>query len=233
MLNKDALAKKKTFEKSSKQAALLTLVGVLLVLASIGFSFYQLHKLNDEIVEKKTQSTELDNEIKEQKERLTEARNELEKTELALADFKKSVEEADPVVAETALKQTIKKNPQAKQVIEDTKDLKQSPKALSNQTGTENKLSTDGKTARRHEREGFQALISGDYVKAIKAFESAENAYNGFHNVYELARLLRKNKSQMSDPEKRKEVFQIIVKKYSWKAPRDLWPQVVSIATAE
>jgi hypothetical protein len=93
-------------------------------------------------------------------------------------------------------------------------------------------LATVGKLqlAKDKEREGFQSLIDGDYDNASAAFQAAESSYNGYHNVYELARILRENKSQMSDPAKKKEIFQRIVRDHSYGAPPDLWERVKTIA---
>lgn len=86
------------------------------------------------------------------------------------------------------------------------------------------------KTARDEEREGFQNLIDGNYDNAIAAFQASEDIYNSYHNVYELARLIRANKSQMNDPVKKKEIFQTIVREYSWGAPPELLAQIKTIA---
>ncbi len=85
-------------------------------------------------------------------------------------------------------------------------------------------------TAKDKEKEGFQNLISGDYENAIAAFQESENVYNGYHNVYDIKQLLRQNKSKMNDPAKKKEIFQKIVKDYSYGAPPDLLEQVKIIA---
>jgi hypothetical protein len=84
--------------------------------------------------------------------------------------------------------------------------------------------------AEAKETEGFKNLINGNYDGALVAFQASEDTYNAYNNVYEIARLLRRNKSQMGDPLKKKEVFQTIVKKYSYGAPPDLLKQVAAIA---
>jgi hypothetical protein len=90
--------------------------------------------------------------------------------------------------------------------------------------------STKFKDASKKEREGFDALISGKYDDAIKAFQDSENIYNSFHQVYELARLIKKNKQDMINEDKRNEIFQLIVDKYSYGAPQDLLDQLKEIA---
>ena len=220
--------KKLSFEKSSKRAAWFTLAGVLIVVASLLFSFFQLSKLNNEIDEKRNESAELDR-------KLDENRRELEFQEQQLSKARKDRDEKEKDLAvviesipQNALKQTVEKNPEIKQIVEQVNETK----PVSSPTPTPNRpvQSNDKKIALEKEREGFQALIAGNYDGAIAAFQASENAYNSFHNVYDLARLLRKNKAQMDDPAKRKEVFQTIVKKHFYGAPPDLWQQVVSIS---
>lgn len=71
------------------------------------------------------------------------------------------------------------------------------------------------------ERQGFEALIQGDYDKAIAAFAEAEANYPQFHSVYEIANLLRQRRNELNDVDKRKAILQEIIEKYSWKAPPD------------
>jgi len=220
--------KKLSFEKSSKRTAWFTLAGVLIVVASLLFSSFQLYNLNNEIDAKRKKSAELDLELAdkrleiENKDRqLLEARTDRDEKAQDLAVVIESI-------PQETLKQTVEKNPEIKQIVEQVKEAKPitRPNPISNRPAQPK----DKKTALEKEREGFQALIAGNYDGAMAAFQASEDAYNSFNNVYELARLLRSNKSQMNNPAKRKEVFQTIVKKYSFGAPRDLWQQVVSIA---
>jgi hypothetical protein len=76
--------------------------------------------------------------------------------------------------------------------------------------------------AREKEREGFTNLLKEDYDNAIRAFAAAEDAYNGYHYAYEITRLLKRNRSTLADPIKRKEILRTIVSKYSAGAPTDL-----------
>ena len=69
--------------------------------------------------------------------------------------------------------------------------------------------------AKQKEKEGFSALVKGEYDIAATAFTDAENAYNGYHNVYELARLLKSKAGNVQDPERKKELLKIIVAKYA------------------
>jgi hypothetical protein len=81
---------------------------------------------------------------------------------------------------------------------------------------------TRAQAASEKEREGFESLLAGDYDNAIKAFQSAEAAYPSYHQVYELARLIRQKKPDLADPERRKELFRLVVSQYAYGAPSDL-----------
>jgi hypothetical protein len=84
--------------------------------------------------------------------------------------------------------------------------------------------------ASQKEREGFQNLLAGNFDDAIKSFQASEDATNSYHQVYELARLLRSRKDAMNDENQRKEIFQLIVDKYSYGAPSDLLNQLREMA---
>jgi hypothetical protein len=104
------------------------------------------------------------------------------------------------------------------------------PQTTPEKTATAKDLTNKLQIAKDKESEGFKNLINGNYDGAISSFQASEDTYNTYHNVYDIARLLRKNKSQMDDPVKKKEVFQTIVKKYPYGAPPDLLRQVEAIA---
>jgi hypothetical protein len=70
-----------------------------------------------------------------------------------------------------------------------------------------------------HEQEAFEALIAGDYPKAMSEFEATDQVYPTFHQAYEISRLLRQNLDAMRDPVKRKAVFRQIVADYNYGAP--------------
>lgn len=76
------------------------------------------------------------------------------------------------------------------------------------------------------ERKGFQYLLSGQYEKALAAFQEATKAYPTFHSVSEIGQLLAREKDNLTDPGRRKKVFETIVTRYSWKAPADLLAQL-------
>jgi len=94
------------------------------------------------------------------------------------------------------------------------------------QTETLQKYASKSELASQKEREGFESLIAGNYDNAINAFQSAEAAYPRYHDVYELARLIKDRKAQLDDPEKRKELFRLIVSQHSFRAPADLLERI-------
>ncbi|MEO6589792.1 MAG: DUF308 domain-containing protein [Pyrinomonadaceae bacterium] len=100
---------------------------------------------------------------------------------------------------------------------------------MGNSNSSKTPTDTQRQFAKVKEREGFENLIAGDYESSINAFQTSEDAWNGYHNTYDIARLLRKNKTQMDEPGKKKEVFGIIVSQYSYGAPTDLLEQIKAI----
>jgi hypothetical protein len=95
-------------------------------------------------------------------------------------------------------------------------------KAKLAQVQPENNNTNKLQIASQKEREGFQNLIAGKYDDAIKSFQDSEGTYPGYHSVYELAKLIRSRRQDMNDESKRKEVFQLILDKYSYGVPSDL-----------
>ena len=84
----------------------------------------------------------------------------------------------------------------------------------------------DYQVASIEERKGFESLVAGKYDEARQHFENAESSYPGYHNVYEIARLLRRKKAELENPEARKKVLITILTSYSYKAPADLLEQL-------
>lgn len=217
---------------SSKRAGLLSLAGIVIIVAALLFSAYY---LSNQVVESQKLSREIEDkqrELTESDRKLSERKKDLQETEKAFLDYQNAVENKFPGASKVALEETIKENPQAKEIIQDIKTSVTPKTSVSPVVSvTPNPVSSDKlKIAQAKEREGFQALISGNYDVAIAAFQESENIYPSYHNVYELARILRKNKAQMNDPVKKKEVFQTISNQYSYGAPPDSWAQVKSIA---
>lgn len=94
-------------------------------------------------------------------------------------------------------------------------------KQVQNDPQTQEKL-TKYQQAAAAERAGFEALLDGDFNTAIQKFQDSENSVNGYHQVYEIHKLLTKNRKDLDDPRKRREILQIIVRDYYRGAPKDL-----------
>lgn len=90
------------------------------------------------------------------------------------------------------------------------------------QTDPQSAQVTRYQAAAATERAAFEALLAGNFDLAIQKFQESENAVNGYHQVYEIHRLLVKNKPDLNDSARRKEVFQKIVNDFYRGAPRDL-----------
>lgn len=205
---------KSSLARASKRAAIISTLGILIVVAALVFSFYYLNKQVEKSELLDTQISEKENRVEDLDRELSEKQQKLNLTEKVCKDYQDAVEKDSPKAAKIALEQTIENNPKAAQVINDIK------------TSTSEKI----QIARAKEREGFQALIDGDYERAISALQASEDVYNSYNQVYELARFLRKNKEFLKDPTKRPAIFQQIVKQFPYGAPTDLWAQVKLIA---
>lgn len=99
-----------------------------------------------------------------------------------------------------------------------------------NGNATIQQIKTGLQLAAEKEREGFENLIHGKYGDAAKSFQESTDAYATYHNSAELARLIKDRGYEMSDGTKRKEVFQVIIDKYSWGVPQDLLNQLKEMA---
>lgn len=84
-----------------------------------------------------------------------------------------------------------------------------------------NKEKSNFISAEEFEKAGFEALINGDIDLAIQSFEAAEKVYPSYHQAYEIARLLRRNKDRLNEPETRRSVYLQIANELGWKAPTE------------
>ena len=177
----------------------------------------------------------------EMEKKRDEAQNELDKLQSQLLSIQETIGQAKQESNSTQVQERLIEVEKKLTNLQDTTQTTQQSLATSESSAVREFRETQQNTpksapisrlltAKEKEREGFQNLLDGDYDNAIAAFQAAENAYNSYHNVYEIARLLRQNKSQMNDPAKKKEIFQKIVKDYSYGAPPDLLQQVKAIA---
>lgn len=88
--------------------------------------------------------------------------------------------------------------------------------------------------AKSYEKQGFAALVNKDLDKAIECFTKSENSYNGFHMAYDIGFYLSKNpnkvKLQARDIQAWKNVYQKILKDYSWRMPEDAKAQLTQLS---
>ncbi|MEO6725878.1 MAG: hypothetical protein ABIU20_04335 [Blastocatellia bacterium] len=208
-------------------------IPVLTVAISLSGNLFQWSNSKNEktlvdiqIAQAKLDKQKADDQLKALQQQIDAAQAAFESTNQRIADAEKRLQEATEKLGASQSPQVAAAAAEAGRVLADARQI--------NQRGLEGLRSVDitgpqraGKNtslATTKEREGFEKLIAGDYDGAAQAFQDAENALSGFHSAYELSRLIRSRRSDLNDPAKRKEVFQIIVNKLSFGAP----PEVIS-----
>ena len=95
------------------------------------------------------------------------------------------------------------------------------------------KVAKDFKAASKFEAQGFAYLLSGEFDKAITAFNKAEISFPSYHQVYEISRLLRKEKADLDNPEKRRQIYLQIVNEMSYGAPSEMLEQLKKLASED
>ncbi|MDN3204419.1 hypothetical protein [Algoriphagus sediminis] len=73
--------------------------------------------------------------------------------------------------------------------------------------------------AKNLEKMAFDYLFQKDIDRVIATLDAAERVYPGFHSVYDINRMLKAERSDLSDPDspKWKEVYSRILNDYPWK----------------
>lgn len=99
-------------EKSSKRAGLLSMVGVLVVVAALVVSFYIVNR-------KVTEIQALDSEIHAKKEKLDEINKQLDETQKTFGSYQDVVKNQCPAAANEAIQKTVEKIPEASKIILD------------------------------------------------------------------------------------------------------------------
>ncbi len=69
------------------------------------------------------------------------------------------------------------------------------------------------------EKEGFEAISKNQLGIALEKFNQIEKIAPSFHSSYEISKLLNSKKNNFSNPGVQKEIKELIIKKYYWKAP--------------
>lgn len=179
-----------------------------------------------QIAQAKLDKQKADDQLKALQQQIDAAQAAYESTNQKIAEAEKRLQEATEKLGASQSPQVAAAAAEAGRVLADARQI--------NQRGLEGLRSVDiagpqriGKNAAlatAKEREGFEKLIAGDYDGAAQAFQDAENAFSGFHAAFEISKLLKARRSDLNDPAKRKEVFQIIATKLSYGAP----PEIIS-----
>lgn len=103
---------KERLEKSSKRAGVISMAGVLVVVAALVASFYI---LNNKVKEVQA----LDNEINAKKVKLDEINNQLTETQKTFGSYQDVVKNQCPAAANEAIEKTVEKIPEAGKIILD------------------------------------------------------------------------------------------------------------------
>jgi tetratricopeptide (TPR) repeat protein len=143
----------------------------------------------------------------------------VEKPETTLPQISEQTSESDKPAIETgdALK------PVTEQVTDDSLKKEQPVQ----------ELTKDFKTASKFEAQGFTYLLAGEFDNAITAFNKAEISFPSYHQVYEISRLLRKEKANLDNPEKRRQIYLKIVNEMSYGAPPEMLDQLKELASED
>jgi tetratricopeptide (TPR) repeat protein len=76
--------------------------------------------------------------------------------------------------------------------------------------------------ARENELKGFNALIEGNFEKALTNFKNAYELYPDLHSVSEIYTLLVSSQSSFDEKQTRQMIYSEILDRYTWKVPQDL-----------
>jgi DNA repair exonuclease SbcCD ATPase subunit len=217
--------------KASRRAAIEGGLGIAILIGSLAFAGFRLsvaqNKLaaaNEKLSTIQDQVKELEN-AKAQKEadlasleqRNAKARETADSLAQKIGDLQNQLNELEAAAPQTVRTATILSGAR-----HSLADLKETSQQLQAAASTPLPSTSKKEVASKKEREGFEKLVAGDYDDATAAFQASEAAYPGYHMAYEIARLLRARKADLDDPAKRKDVFQIIINKYSYGGPPDL-----------
>jgi len=176
-------------------------------------------KLDLETTQLQGRKSNLENEVKNQRTLLADVNQQLQSSLQRLDSLKAHFNPATPDG-----KAVLEALAEARQSVQTAQEINETTAASLTSPATD-KLTrsvSNWQLARDEEREGFKDLISGQFDDAAKAFQASENAVNGYHYAYELARLIRKRRSDLDDTVKRKDVLRTIITQYSRGAPKDL-----------
>ncbi len=83
------------------------------------------------------------------------------------------------------------------------------------------------------EKQALDHLMDKKVGKAIDSLEECESVYPQYHSVYEILQLLKKNQSELSDPNSPKwnEIYNGILENFSWRLPASYKSALRDLAT--
>ncbi len=201
---------------------------LLVVILVIGYYFYQ--HLDNEMQEVKQTQARILSKLKElKKDNKLSAKiaaqivNQIENDEQVRTAIKKVVtDNFQGIIEETPLTEeaTEKSETVNEQVTDDS--------VKKDQAAPQSTINSEA--ASKFEAQGFTYLLAGEFDKAIEAFDKSENSYPTYHQVYEISRLLRKERANLDNPEKRKQIFQQIVNEMPYGAPPEMLDQLKKLA---
>ncbi|OPY77669.1 MAG: hypothetical protein A4E65_02651 [Syntrophorhabdus sp. PtaU1.Bin153] len=196
-------------------------IGVISSVVTIGLTVYNA-TLNTRIQQTEIQLKQVESEIRKKSQELEERKERTARYEFVnklLPDVLKK--EKPQVILTTNLITLALTEEEARKLFEGFQFSQDRSIQEVGRIGSENleKQRERLRSALAHESAGFEALIAGDYQKALSEFETTESVYPTFHQAYEIARLLRQNLRAMSEAKSRKDVFRKIVTEYNYGAP--------------
>lgn len=102
---------------------------------------------------------------------------------------------------------------------ENIKEIKPIDNEIKLQIGGNKLTSNKFQVAKSLEKEAFDLLLIKNINGAIAKFDECEIIFPGFHSIYEINKLLKAEKSKLTNPEAQKweEVYSSILKHYSWQ----------------
>ncbi|OPY64338.1 MAG: hypothetical protein A4E63_03567 [Syntrophorhabdus sp. PtaU1.Bin050] len=196
-------------------------IGVVSSIVTIGLTIYNA-ALNTRIQQTELQLKQVESEIRKKSQELEERKERTARYEFVnklLPDILKN--EKAQVILTTNLISLALTEEEARKLFDGFQLSQDKNVQEVGKIGSENldKQRQRLRTALSHEAAAFEALIAGDYHKALSEFEATEAVYPTFHQAYEISRLLRQNLNTMSESKSRKDVFKRIVAQYSYGAP--------------
>lgn len=196
-------------------------IGIISSIVTIGLTIYNA-ALNTRIQQTELQLKQVESEIRKKSQELEERKERTARYEFVnklLPDVLKN--EKAQVILTTNLISLALTEEEARKLFDGFQLSQDKNVQEVGKIGSENldKQRQRLRSALSHEAAAFEALIAGDYQKALSEFETAETVYPTFHQAYEISRLLRQNLNTMGESKNRKDVFKRIVAQYSYGAP--------------